>query len=149
MQCVFNHEVDYCGDAALVEKLRSLPDFLALKAFLVEVLEPPPRPPKAQQAARVTPLKRRASASHDMALRAASLHCTRQPRHDVCVAGQHACADGSCQPILHRPRACLPTPLLRTPFLLRSGLTATTGQTASGCTERRATCLRSCSSTTT
>ncbi len=58
LQCKFNHDVEYMKDEALVAKLRSLPDFLELKAFLVEVLEPPPRPAKAQQ---VTPLKRKVS----------------------------------------------------------------------------------------
>ncbi|PRW60358.1 hypothetical protein C2E21_0827 [Chlorella sorokiniana] len=41
-KCKFNHKVDYQGDAALVAKLRSLPDFPALRAFLTGVLEPPP-----------------------------------------------------------------------------------------------------------
>ena len=50
--------MDYLGDAALVAKLRSLPDFPALKAFLVEVLEPPPRLAKAQ-GGQATPNKRK------------------------------------------------------------------------------------------
>ena len=58
LQCQFNIEAGYLHDAELVEKLSSLPDFPALKAFLVEVLEPPSRPAK-QQGGQPTPNKRK------------------------------------------------------------------------------------------
>jgi len=136
-QCKFNHDVDYMQDEALVEKLKSLSDFLELKAFLVEVLEPPP-PPSKKKDGRASALKRKVSAGRvtwDFTRQRCTSSRAVQILASACVLLVcHAAPRCACA---HVGGLCAPT------LLLCSGLTVA-GQAASGCTGCRATRLGSC-----